>query len=89
MNQYVGIVGTVAILAGALAAYCDIAMRAGVNERLPQDMRFYWWRANFSTMRQCRRKYRESFPGSIMPSIWRLSLLLAVAGFVLFVKLSR
>ena len=89
MNQYVGIVGTVAILASVVAAYCDITMRAEVNERLPPDMRVYWWRANFSTIKHCRRKFRELFPRSVMPLVWRLSVLLAVVGYVLFVVLSR
>ena len=89
MKEYLVFTGILAVLAGATAFYCDTQMRMEVNEKLPPDKRFHWWRQTGSTMMQYRRKYRELYPTSRVPLIWRCSVAIAVVGFVLWCALWR
>ena len=83
MTFLVAITGSIFAVGIAVALYCQTAIRMDVNERLPQDQRFYWSRQTPTTIRQLYRKYREFFPASRLPVISVCALCLALISLVL------
>jgi hypothetical protein len=83
MKEYGPFVLAVVILLGALALYCQTAIRMEVNERLPQGNRFHWWHMNYSASKQLYQKHREFYPKSLLRLISGAALGLAIVGWAI------
>jgi len=81
--NFTAISATVLILSLAVGTYSEIAIRMLVNERLPQQERFYWWHQTYQTKKTYYQKYRELYPASRLPLIAKGAALLTPVGLIL------